>query len=65
MGNWKIEKIIKDHLIFDVLLCAKASHPATCVIVANAVCKGADTINDNTIWFQFIVYIFLFLGSYY
>ena len=36
-----------------------------CVIVANAVCKVADTINDNTIWFQFIVYIFLLSGSYY
>jgi len=30
------------------------------VTVANAVRKVADTIKDNIIWFQFIVYIFLF-----
>jgi len=65
MGNLKIEKIIKEYLVFDVLLFAKDSHPATCVIVANAVCTVDDTINDNTIWFQFIVHIFLFSGSYY
>ena len=49
MGNLKIEKIIKEYLVFDVLLFAKDSHPATCVIVANAVCTVDDTINDNTI----------------
>jgi len=44
-----IIKIIRNHSIFDVLLYAKASPSSICVIVANAVYRVTDTINNNII----------------
>ena len=47
------------------MFCAKFISLATCVFVVNYVCKENDAIYNNIIWFQLVIYIFLFSGSYY
>jgi len=63
LGTKKFKNIkLKNQKVFDILFCPMDSPSATCVFVADAGCK-VDTINDNIIWFQFDVYIFVLPGS--